>query len=174
MIIHCHQLHCPWLFHYSPQHFIHQKISNVWFNLIQACQPVLAWYRHLKAMSLMMNLPTMIPLMSLSCRKWCPKLLNSILQSPTCWWRSCYMQKCMVSRYEWCHWVLDLLTIDALLNQQPSTIWEKFKVSPLLFSSQLLYTLPPIQFKHWPGNTYIVCISDTHDLEPPHLYTIDT
>ena len=60
--------------------------------------------------------------------------------------------------------------MDALLNRQRPTVWEQFKLSPLLFLSRLLYTLPPIQFMHRPDKIHIVCISDphnTHDLQLP-------
>jgi calcineurin-like phosphoesterase family protein len=59
--------------------------------------------------------------------------------------------------------------MDALLNRQPPTVWEQFKLCPLLFLSRLLYT-PPIQSKHQPDKIQIVCISDTHnthDSQPP-------
>ena len=74
-----------------------------------------------------------------------------------------------------CRWVLDLLTMDALLHRQPPTVWEQFTSSPLLFLSRLLYTPPlPVatQFKHQPerDKIHIVCISDTHNThnsQPP-------
>ena len=53
--------------------------------------------------------------------------------------------------------------MDALLNRQPPTVWEQFKLSPLLFLSRLLYTLAPIQFTHRLDKIHIVCISDTHN-----------
>jgi hypothetical protein len=59
--------------------------------------------------------------------------------------------------------------LDALLNRQPLTLWEQYKLSPLLFLSRLLYT-PPIQFKQRPDKIHIVCISDTHNThntQPP-------
>jgi hypothetical protein len=59
--------------------------------------------------------------------------------------------------------------MDALLNRQPLTLWEQYKLSPLLFLSRLLYT-PPIQFKQRPDKIHIVCISDTHNThnsQPP-------
>jgi len=60
--------------------------------------------------------------------------------------------------------------MDALLNRQPPTVWERFKLSPLLFLSRLLYATPPTQFKHQPDKIHIVCISDTHNThtsQPP-------
>ena len=61
--------------------------------------------------------------------------------------------------------------MDAILNRQPPTVWEQFKLSPLLFLSRLLYTPSPIQItKHQPNKINIVCISDTHnthDSQPP-------
>ena len=60
--------------------------------------------------------------------------------------------------------------MDALLNRQPPTVWEQFKLSPLLFFSRLLYTPLPTQFKDRPDKIHIVCISDTHNThnsQPP-------
>ena len=60
----------------------------------------------------------------------------------------------------------DPLTVDALLNWQPPTLWEQVKLSPLLFLSWLLYT-PPTQFNHQPDKIHIICISDNHNSQPP-------
>ena len=53
--------------------------------------------------------------------------------------------------------------MDALLNRRPATVWERFKLSPVLFLAQILYT-PQRPTQH-PDNSKIriVCISDTHN-----------
>ncbi|KAK7468301.1 hypothetical protein VKT23_002815 [Stygiomarasmius scandens] len=60
--------------------------------------------------------------------------------------------------------------MDALLNRQPPTTWERFQSSPLLFLARLLYTpstpSPPKRL----DKVRVVCISDTHnshDSQPP-------
>ena len=62
------------------------------------------------------------------------------------------------------------MSLDALLNRQPPTVWEQFKESPLLFLSRLLYTPLTTQFTHRQDKIHIVCISDTHNThnsQPP-------
>ncbi|TFK24923.1 metallophosphoesterase domain-containing protein 1 [Coprinopsis marcescibilis] len=60
--------------------------------------------------------------------------------------------------------------MDALLERRPPTIWERFKSSPLLFFTRLLYTpLLPSKPDRL-DKLRIICISDTHNshnLQPP-------
>lgn len=57
------------------------------------------------------------------------------------------------------------MSLDSILHRKPSTSWERFRGSPLLYLTELIYNSYPILTLDVPLEPVrVVCVSDTHNL----------